>query len=49
MTPPEVAAVALVRDRRRVLTDLVSLTKPRVLVMVLVTTAVGISPVVVKS
>ena len=41
MTPPDVVAVALVRDRRRVLTDLVSLTKPRVLVMVLVTTAVG--------
>ncbi len=42
MTPPtEVIVAALARDRRRVLADLISLTKPRVLVMVLVTTVVG--------
>src|SRR5882724_10716830 len=42
MTPPgEVIVVPLVRDRRRVLTDLVALTKPRVVLMVLVTTLVG--------
>jgi protoheme IX farnesyltransferase len=42
MTPPSgVVAAALVRDRRRVAADLVALTKPRVLVMVLVTTVVG--------
>ncbi len=34
-------AVSVARDRRRVLTDLIGLTKPRVVVMVLVTTAVG--------
>src|SRR5205814_2450048 len=33
----DVVGAALVRDRRRVLTDLVVLTKPRVVVMVLVT------------
>ena len=32
---------AIVRDRRRVLTDLVVLTKPRVVLMVLVTTLIG--------
>jgi heme o synthase len=42
MTPPtEIIVVPLVRDRRRVLTDLVVLTKPRVVLMVLVTTLVG--------
>src|SRR5438046_6580683 len=42
MTPPtEVIVAPLVRDRRRVLTDLVALTKPRVVLMVLVTTMVG--------
>lgn len=43
MTPPTEAlvAVAVSRDRWRVLTDLLSLTKPRVVVMVLVTTLVG--------
>src|SRR6058998_2306051 len=42
MTPPtEVIVAPLVRDRRRVLGDLVTLTKPRVVLMVLVTTLVG--------
>jgi protoheme IX farnesyltransferase len=42
MTPPsEVIIAAIPRDRRRVLTDLVVLTKPRVVVMVLVTTLIG--------
>ena len=42
MTPPtEVIVAPLVRDRRRVLTDLVALTKPRVVLMVLLTTLVG--------
>ena len=42
MTPPsEVIVATLARDRRRVLADLVALAKPRVVVMVLVTTAVG--------
>src|SRR3989475_272151 len=42
MTPPtEVIVAPLVRDRRQVLTDLVALTKPRVVLMVLVTTLVG--------
>src|SRR5947207_15524365 len=42
MTPPsEVIVAPLVRDRRRVLTDLLALTKPRVVLMVLVTTVVG--------
>src|SRR5438046_9790805 len=42
MTPPtEVIVAPLVRDRRRVLTDLVALTKPRVVLMILVTTLVG--------
>jgi len=42
MTPPtEIIVAPLVRDRRRVLADLVALTKPRVVLMVLVTTLVG--------
>ncbi len=42
MTPPtEVIVATLARDRRRVLADLVALAKPRVVVMVLLTTAVG--------
>jgi heme o synthase len=42
MTPPtEVIVAPLVRDRRRMLSDLVVLTKPRVVLMVLVTTLVG--------
>jgi len=36
-----VIVAAIVRDRRRVLTDLVVLTKPRVVLMVLVTTLIG--------
>jgi heme o synthase len=39
--PTEVVVVALTRDRRRVLGDLLALTKPRVVLMVLVTTLVG--------
>jgi len=39
--PTEVVIAAIPRDRRRVLADLVSLTKPRVVLMVLVTTVVG--------
>ena len=42
MTPPsEVIVVPLARARRRVVADLVSLTKPRVVLMILVTTIVG--------
>ena len=42
MSPPtEIVATTLARDRWRVMADLVSLTKPRVVVMVLVTTIVG--------
>jgi len=42
MTPPtEVVVAALERERSRVAVDLVALTKPRVVVMVLVTTVVG--------
>jgi protoheme IX farnesyltransferase len=42
MTPPtEIIVTAMARDRRRVVADLVALTKPRVVVMVLVTTVVG--------
>lgn len=42
MTPPsEVVVAALARDRRRVVADFVALTKPRVVVMVLVTTVVS--------
>jgi protoheme IX farnesyltransferase len=42
MTPPtELLVAAIARDRRRVLTDLVVLTKPRVVLMVLVTTLIG--------
>src|SRR5262245_37586009 len=39
--PTEIVVVALARDRRRMLVDLVSLTKPRVVLMVLVATLVG--------
>jgi protoheme IX farnesyltransferase len=42
MTPPtETIVVPLARARRRVVADLVSLTKPRVVLMILVTTMVG--------
>jgi heme o synthase len=42
MTPPtEVVVASLERERSRVAVDLVALTKPRVVVMVLVTTVVG--------
>jgi protoheme IX farnesyltransferase len=42
MTPPtEVIVAPLVRERRRVVADLVALTKPRVVLMILVTTLVG--------
>jgi heme o synthase len=42
MTPPsEVIVAPLVRRRRRVVADLVALTKPRVVLMILVTTVVG--------
>jgi protoheme IX farnesyltransferase len=42
MTPPtEVIVAPMVRARRRVVADLVTLTKPRVVVMILVTTVVG--------
>ncbi len=42
MTPPtEVIVAPLERDRRRVLADLVTLTKPRVVLMIVVTTLVG--------
>jgi protoheme IX farnesyltransferase len=42
MTPPtEVVIAAIPRERRRVLTDLILLTKPRVVLMVIVTTVVG--------
>src|SRR5207244_7488043 len=37
----EVVVGALARDRRRVVADLVALAKPRVVLMVMVTTAVG--------
>jgi protoheme IX farnesyltransferase len=39
--PTEIVVGAIARDRRRVLTDLLVLTKPRVVLMVLVTTLVG--------
>jgi protoheme IX farnesyltransferase len=39
--PTEIVVVALARDRRRVIADLVALTKPRVVLMVLVATLVG--------
>src|SRR5687768_1595163 len=42
MTPPtEVIVTPLIRERRRVMADLVALTKPRVVLMILVTTVVG--------
>jgi protoheme IX farnesyltransferase len=39
--PTEIVVVSMARERRQVLLDLVALTKPRVVVMVLVTTLVG--------
>jgi heme o synthase len=42
MTPPtEIVVSAIARDRWRMMADLLALTKPRVVVMVLVTTVVG--------
>src|SRR5712691_3162004 len=41
MMTPEVVVATLARSRRQVMSDLLSLTKPRVVVMVLVTTLVG--------
>jgi protoheme IX farnesyltransferase len=42
MSPPtDIVVAPLVRERRRVLADLVALTKPRVVLMILVTTVVG--------
>ena len=41
MLPTDVIATSIVRDRRQVVADLVTLTKPRVVVMILVTTLVG--------
>ena len=41
MTPTEAIVAAQARERRRVVADLIALTKPRVVVMILVTTVVG--------
>ena len=41
MPPTEVIVASIARDRRQVAADLVALTKPRVVVMILVTTLVG--------
>jgi protoheme IX farnesyltransferase len=41
MPPTELIAASIARDRRQVAVDLVALTKPRVVVMILVTTLVG--------
>ena len=42
MTPPtDIVVAPLVRERRRVVADLMALTKPRVVLMILVTTVVG--------
>jgi protoheme IX farnesyltransferase len=41
MPPTEVIAAGIARDRRQVAADLMALTKPRVVVMILVTTLVG--------
>jgi heme o synthase len=41
MIPTEAIVAAHARDRRRVVADLIALTKPRVVLMVLVTTVVG--------
>jgi protoheme IX farnesyltransferase len=41
MPPTEVIAASIARDRRQVAVDLLALTKPRVVVMILVTTLVG--------
>jgi protoheme IX farnesyltransferase len=39
--PPQAIVVPLARERRRVVADLLALTKPRVVLMILITTAVG--------
>ena len=41
MIPTEAIVAAQARDRRRVVADLIALTKPRVVLMILVTTVVG--------
>ena len=41
LAAPTVIAASIARERRRVLADLVALAKPRVVLMILVTTAVG--------
>jgi protoheme IX farnesyltransferase len=41
MSPAEVIVASIARDRRQVAADLMALTKPRVVVMILVTTLVG--------
>jgi heme o synthase len=41
MIPSEAIVAAQARDRRRVVADLIALTKPRVVLMILVTTVVG--------
>jgi protoheme IX farnesyltransferase len=41
MSPTEAIVAAQARDRRRVVADLIALTKPRVVLMILVTTVVG--------
>src|SRR5437879_12660962 len=41
VSAPTVMAASIARERRRVLADLVALTKPRVVLMILVTTVVG--------
>jgi heme o synthase len=41
MPPTEVIAASIARDRRQVAVDLLALTKPRVVVMIVVTTLVG--------
>ena len=39
--PTEAIVVPIARERRRVVVDLIALTKPRVVLMILVTTVVG--------
>jgi len=41
VSAPTVMAASIARERRRVLADLVALAKPRVVLMILVTAAVG--------
>src|SRR2546425_12083524 len=41
VSAPTVMAASIARERRRVLADLIALAKPRVVLMILVTTAVG--------